>query len=1392
VSTPIGTPPDDALVRSAQGGDAHAFAALVERHLGLVFTIALARLGSREAAEDLTQEVFLRVQIHLGTLDLTRPLNFPAWLSHVTRNLTAEWQRRDTRRSRLVAMVPLDEETQHRPDTDQRGARETMETEERSRLVNQVIGDLPPDQREVVLLHFAQGLTKREIARRLGVHPTTVGRQLRRALRALRGRLGPMLREAAPAMQPGTALGVRTLALVAAAGAMSAAEKATLAATVGAPVLPSAAALGVSSTLTSAMTQGGLTMSLGKAVSITVAVVALVAGGVYLATKGAKAPVAPVTPSEEVVAPPAEPAPEETPEEDMAPAPTPPPEPPPRAVVSPPLSKRIRIGGTVTDPGGNPIAEALVYLTERSILATEPLLLTQTDFEGRFEFINAHEAPRIAERMSLKRRSLWMRLVAEAPGWGRVTRRLLVKVDPDVMEELHITLQPGGTLEGRVVWESGDPVPLARVVALTPVEITPLIYVEAPEQQTIAAAMTDESGRFRLERLERGTVRVAASPPGEPLILAGDFEVSSRDVEVTLRPPEGVIIGRALGSVTRTPRANQAITLGSSHRDLWTFLESDTWTTDTDSEGRFRFEGVPTHLALRLGDGTGGTSQGVEFAAGQTLVDVTLLVPEPVRVAGEVVNTLSGDPVSGLALLFRPGTGDSVSIVTDDEGRFDLGEIPVEVQISEPSGNLLSQLSVYLSDPHYLFTPSTGPISQPHRDSLFLQVERLSEFASLRLEVEPCDVIDVRAVDPRGRPIEEAALRLAVSPSLHRSMSLNRTDARGRTQANLPVSMSGFQVYGSSERWPVVFSPVFGPASHEVVAEALPTMPLEVTVVDALGNPQLGMMVDAEHRVPIMGSLSTLSFVNSDTLRVTDAEGRVTLDPVARCPEIVFAAPEGIDMTWGISEQTLSTATIDLTDAGDAAEVTITCESFAVRGRVIDWFNSEPIAGAEVAWCAEGSTQGPVFTDAEGDFELPGTIDLIEDGFRISAPGFATYHSGRVYNHLVSNRSTAFVLYREITLRGQTLRPDGSAPPRSPLYLFLPIEDPWGPAWDVVHVNEFAEDQWTRPDGSFEWRPQRFPRHERIAEVPAWLLALTDEGELAVGDGLLHLDRPQVIEFGTLAVQPGLEFTGRILDHRGEPVEDAQVDFENHGSFQMEPGMFIFLGGRRPFGPSAVWSSRSDAEGRFELRTLPPGHWRFPVWVEGRQPEVFEIDLLDDLERDLTLSPGASMEVIARILGFDGEPLPGVDVTLQHRGSSFQRLEQRTDLAGEAHFVNVPPGRFGIDFRHEVGSARLYWSQQDVEIPSEGMEIVNDLSSWRTLQGRVVREGAPQADEPIYFLRARSPEPYVNVNAWTSTDAAGSFSLALPEASYQITVAGERQTITHPASQEIIVELEPQ
>ena len=168
-------PTDNELVVRCLQQDEIAWQLLVERHSHRVLNIAYQFTGRREEAEDLAQEIFLRVYRSLHRFDLTS--SFLPWLSRVSRNLCIDEHRSRAReRASLVGDEPDPERTADRAGGPQRSL-EVKELEER---VRRGLQRLPEELRTAVILRDLQGLTYTEIAEALGLPEGTVKSRIHR------------------------------------------------------------------------------------------------------------------------------------------------------------------------------------------------------------------------------------------------------------------------------------------------------------------------------------------------------------------------------------------------------------------------------------------------------------------------------------------------------------------------------------------------------------------------------------------------------------------------------------------------------------------------------------------------------------------------------------------------------------------------------------------------------------------------------------------------------------------------------------------------------------------------------------------------------------------------------------------------------------------------------------------------------------------------------------------------------------------------------------------------------------------------------------------------------------------------------------------------------------
>ena len=176
---------DDELLPRCRAGDELAWRELVSAHTRRVFGLAYRFTGRVDEAEDLTQEVFVKVY---RTLDRYRETDGPfgAWLMAVARNHAIDhYRRRKQEMLRRVEDPAILDQMPARHEHPIAG----LEREERVRLVHTGLRALPPDLRLPLILFDLQGLPYDEIARTLEVPLGTVKSRINRARLELAKRL---------------------------------------------------------------------------------------------------------------------------------------------------------------------------------------------------------------------------------------------------------------------------------------------------------------------------------------------------------------------------------------------------------------------------------------------------------------------------------------------------------------------------------------------------------------------------------------------------------------------------------------------------------------------------------------------------------------------------------------------------------------------------------------------------------------------------------------------------------------------------------------------------------------------------------------------------------------------------------------------------------------------------------------------------------------------------------------------------------------------------------------------------------------------------------------------------------------------------------------------------
>jgi RNA polymerase sigma-70 factor (ECF subfamily) len=166
----------DELVERCIAGDQAAWEEIVRLHRRKVFNLAYKFVGRQDEAEDLTQEIFLRIFKALHTFD--RRANFSTWLISISRNLCIDHYR-SLRKERETMARDVDASVLT-PASAERSPHGHLEQRDLKQLIRTALAELPPALREAVVLRDLQEFSYLEIAARLNLPEGTVKSRINR------------------------------------------------------------------------------------------------------------------------------------------------------------------------------------------------------------------------------------------------------------------------------------------------------------------------------------------------------------------------------------------------------------------------------------------------------------------------------------------------------------------------------------------------------------------------------------------------------------------------------------------------------------------------------------------------------------------------------------------------------------------------------------------------------------------------------------------------------------------------------------------------------------------------------------------------------------------------------------------------------------------------------------------------------------------------------------------------------------------------------------------------------------------------------------------------------------------------------------------------------------
>jgi RNA polymerase sigma-70 factor (ECF subfamily) len=174
--TPSPTYATDDIIERCLNGDQAAWEAIVRLYRRKIFNVAYKFVGRHDLAEDLTQDVFLKLYKSLDTFD--RRANFQTWLISVSRNLCIDHYRA-VRKERETINRDVDP-ADFAPAAPEARADSQLEQRDRVTLVRRALDKLAPTLRTAVMLRDIQELTYQEIADRLHLPEGTVKSRINR------------------------------------------------------------------------------------------------------------------------------------------------------------------------------------------------------------------------------------------------------------------------------------------------------------------------------------------------------------------------------------------------------------------------------------------------------------------------------------------------------------------------------------------------------------------------------------------------------------------------------------------------------------------------------------------------------------------------------------------------------------------------------------------------------------------------------------------------------------------------------------------------------------------------------------------------------------------------------------------------------------------------------------------------------------------------------------------------------------------------------------------------------------------------------------------------------------------------------------------------------------
>ncbi len=170
---------DQLNIDAVINGDTRAFADLVDRYKHMVYTLAMKILKNREVAEEVSQDVFVKVYERLNTFK--GDSKFSTWIYRIAYNKSLDYVKKQGRRLRTTS---IDSDNEYHLETID-NALDKLEVAERQEAIKAAINEMPEVDNVVITLHYFEELSLKEIAKIMGIEANTVKVRLFRSRKRL-------------------------------------------------------------------------------------------------------------------------------------------------------------------------------------------------------------------------------------------------------------------------------------------------------------------------------------------------------------------------------------------------------------------------------------------------------------------------------------------------------------------------------------------------------------------------------------------------------------------------------------------------------------------------------------------------------------------------------------------------------------------------------------------------------------------------------------------------------------------------------------------------------------------------------------------------------------------------------------------------------------------------------------------------------------------------------------------------------------------------------------------------------------------------------------------------------------------------------------------------------